>query len=416
MRFLVTNRALGPQVLFLGAALALSGCDKPLDLDFRGAIGGGLNTADAARAATAKRPAPDDRGVISYPNYQVAVARRGDTLSSVAARVGLDAKALASYNGVAPADPLREGEIVALPRRVAEPSPATGSPTTGPIQPPDVDITTLAGTAIDRAGSQRVETTSLAPATQASKPAAAAKEPKIARGLEPQRHKVQRGETAYTVARLYNVSVRSLAEWNGLGPDFAIREGQFLLIPVAEATAPKTAAKKSEPETVAPGTGSPTPVPPSATKPLPAEKTAPLATQKAEDSKPAANLGKTQTKASTGSGRLAYPVTGKIIRDYSKGKNEGIDIAASSGTAIGAADAGTVAYITKTTEDVQIIVVKHASDLTTVYANVDNIAVKKGDTVKRGQKIAQIPGGKSAYVHFEVRKGFDSTDPMGYLQ
>ena len=43
---------------------------------------------------------------------------------------------------------------------------------------------------------------------------------------------MQRGETAYTIARLYNVSAKSLAEWNGLGPDLAVREGQYLLIPV----------------------------------------------------------------------------------------------------------------------------------------------------------------------------------------
>jgi hypothetical protein len=39
---------------------------------------------------------PDAQGVISYPGYQVAVARRGDTVGSVAARVGLSAQELAS--------------------------------------------------------------------------------------------------------------------------------------------------------------------------------------------------------------------------------------------------------------------------------------------------------------------------------
>ena len=391
----------------LGSALALGACDKPLDLDMRGAFGGGLNTADVARQATADRPRPDNRGIISYPSYQVAVAQRGDTLAAVAARVGTDANALARYNGIQTTDVLRPGEIVALPRRVAEPSPATGSPTTGPIQPPGakVDIAALATGAIDRAGSQRVETTQL-PASQP------APEPKVARGIEPKRHKVQRGETAYTVARLYGVSVRALAEWNGLGSDFAIREGQYLLIPVPETPAPRVETAKA---VVIPGQGSPTPTPPSSTKPLPAEKTKPVADAAAEAKKAAPDLGKTQTAASSG-GQLGYPVKGKIIREYSKGKNDGIDIAASAGTPIQAAEAGSIAAITADQDQVPIIVVKHANNLLTVYANVANIKVKKGDKVSRGQTLAEIRSGQSSYVHFEVRKGFESVDPLPYLK
>jgi murein DD-endopeptidase MepM/ murein hydrolase activator NlpD len=391
--------------MVLGGVLFLAGCDGPLDLDMRGAFGG-LDTAKAANQATTKRPRPDNRGVISYPNYQVAVARRGDTLADVATRIGLDANTLAKYNGIQPSDTLRDGEIVALPRRVAEPSPATGSPTSGPIQPPGVDITTLAGGAIDRAGQQSVQTTTLPAATPQS-------EPKVARGIEPKRHKVQRGETAFTISRLYDVSVRSLAEWNGLGSDFAIREGQFLLIPVPEAPAPKQKAPITNTE--APGTGTPTPTPPSSTKPLPKETTKPVAKVKEEAKSQAPDLGKTQTKASTG-GKLGFPVQGKIIRAYSKGKNDGIDLAAAPGTPIVAAEAGTVAAITADADQVPIIVVKHANNLLTVYANVDGIAVKKGAKVKRGQQLAKIRSGKSAYVHFEVRKGFDSVDPLPFLK
>lgn len=50
------------------------------------------------------------------------------------------------------------------------------------------------------------------------------------------------------------------------------------------------------------------------------------------------------------------------------------------------------------------------------YANVDNIAINKGDKVKRGQTIATLRSGDDAYVHFEVRDGFDSVDPLPYLQ
>lgn len=387
----------------LGAALALSGCEGGLDLDLRGNFGSAMSTAEAAKTATAERPRPDDRGIISYPNYQVAVAKRGDTLATVAARIGADANALATFNGVQTGDSLREGEIIALPNRVAEPSPLTGASGTGPIRPA-VDITTLAGGAIDRAGAQQVETTALPSTT-------AAADPKAQTGLEPTRHKVQRGETAFTIARLYDVSVRSLSEWNGLDEKFTIREGQYLLIPVAEQRPPQS-------EKIAkPGFGnpSPTPTPPSAVKPLPDEKTVPVAQSAAQAAKVAPDLGKTQSKATT-SARLAYPVSGKIIREYTKGKSDGIDLSAAAGSPIKAADAGTVAAITSDADQVPIIVIKHSDGLLTVYANAGNIAVKKGDSVSRGQKIASLRADPANYVHFEVRKGFESVDPLPYLQ
>lgn len=381
------------------ASLALlAGCTDPLDFDLRGNLGG-FSTADAAQTATADRPEPDARGVISYPNYQVAVARQGDTVSDVAARVGLGASEVARFNGMTPDINLRAGEIIALPRRVAEPSAATGA----------VDIASVAGAAIDAApDTTPVETTALEPAA----PEAPTRTPTA----EPVRHKVQRGETAYTIARLYQVPVRALAEWNGLGSDFAIREGQFLLIPVSADGTPTERADPGPTETAAavaaPGAGSPTPTPPSATGPLPDEEVAPRA-QPDEETAASADVGE-PTRSTDAA--MAFPVTGRIIRTYSKGRNDGIDIAADPGTPVTAAADGTVAAITESADQVPIIVVRHPDNLLTVYANVTGIAVAKDDRVRRGQKLAELRDGDNAYVHFEVRDGFDSVDPMPYLE
>ena len=380
------------RAILAGTALtSLVACNDGFDGDFRGAGGRAFDTTAAALNA-APRPKADDRGVISYPNYQVAVAQRGDTVTSVAARLGLPADELARYNAL-PADvPLRKGELLALPRRVAEPSPATGALSTGPIMPgsEQIDVTTLAGSAIQRAGN-------------VSNPAT----PGMT-GTEPLRHKVARGETAYSIARLYSISVRSLAEWNGLGPDLAVREGQVLIIPVTAASA------KPAQITTAPGVGSPTPQPPSAAKPLPAEKTLPTAVA-AKETPASPDLGKLKT-ANAKEPRMLYPVNGNIIRDYVKKKNEGIDIAATPGASVKAADAGTVAAITASTDQIPILVLRHPNNLLTVYANVDGIKVKKGDTVKRGQSVATVRQGNPSFVHFEVRQGFDSVDPTPYLQ
>ncbi|WP_299842274.1 peptidoglycan DD-metalloendopeptidase family protein [uncultured Roseovarius sp.] len=376
-----------PALALAGSALMLlSACDEPLDFDLRG--GKALNTSAAARTATANRPEPDSRGIISYPGYQVAVARRGDTVASVAARVGVDPNQLATFNGVQSGDILRQGEIIALPGRVAEPSG-------GPIQPPNSEITSIAGNALENAQTSEVQTTALAPPSQT--------------GVEPIRHKVERGETAFTIARLYNVSIRSLADWNGLNSDFAVREGQFLLIPVAQqdgSPVPLAAA-------TAPGEGTPTPTPPSATKPLPTEDTKPAA--RPEKSAAAPDLGESRTTASVKKSRMGFPVRGDIIREYQKGKNEGIDIAANPGSPVKAAASGVVAAITEDTNGIPIIVIKHPDNLLTVYSNVAGVAVKKGDQVARGQKLAEIRREGTAALHFEVRKGFDSVDPMPYL-
>ena len=372
----------------IGTALVvLTGCQTgKFDYDLRP---NGADTTAAVLKRTAPRPLADDRGVISYPNYQVVVARRGDTVADVATRVGLTPEELGRHNGIAPSVPLRQGEILALPRRVAEPSPATGSITTGPIQSPDqIDISTIAGDAINRAGGA---TTTVTPASGG---------PKVAVGEEPIRHKVERGETAYSIARLYNVSVRSLADWNGLGPDLAVREGQFLLIPVG--------ADDRQAAVTVPGEGSPTPTPPSAAKPLPRDE--PKTAAASAPSSP--NLADDKST----SARMSFPVSGKIIRGYAKKKNDGIDIAAKAGSSVVAADGGTVAAITRDTDQVPILVLRHDDNLLTVYANIDKIKVKKGDRVRRGQQVAEVRAGDPAFLHFEVRKGFESVDPMPYLQ
>ena len=394
------RKAAPTRLMISGLALVLAGaCNDGFDFDLRGGIGAGLDTSAAARAATADRPSPDKRGIISYPNYQVAVARRGDTLYDVAERINLPAEELARYNGLRPDDRLRAGEIVALPTRVAEPSPATGG--RGVVMPPSgVDITAMADSALTDAEKRRVATEPLQPAPRNA--------PKGETGLEPLRHKVRRGETAFTIARLYDVTPRALAEWNGLDSNFTIRENQILLIPPAAVGAPDRStaqAAAAAPAVTAPGRSTPTPTPPSAREPLP-DPDKVVAAPEAPD------LGQSQTARAS---RMGYPVDGNIIRPYERGKNNGIDIAAPAGTPVQAARDGKVAAITTDADNVRIVVLRHDSNLMTVYYNVDDVSVSKGANVKRGQSIAVIPE-KDSFVHFEVRKGFDSVDPMPYLK
>lgn len=60
--------------------------------------------------------------------------------------------------------------------------------------------------------------------------------------------------------------------------------------------------------------------------------------------------------------------------------------------------------------------IRHEPELLTVYANVTDVVVEKGARVNRGDAIAKLRSGNDAFVHFEVRRGFDSVDPMPYLR
>ncbi|MFP5479125.1 MAG: peptidoglycan DD-metalloendopeptidase family protein [Alphaproteobacteria bacterium] len=377
-------------LLVLGAsALALSACmdSSKLDWDLRSGNGA---TSEAARQATAAAPMADANGILSYPDYQLAKARRGETVAAMAGRLGLNATQLAQTNALRPTDPLREGELLLLPSRVsAVPQPTMVAGGTGPV-----DITSIATTALDNAGP-----TPVAASPVASKPAAG----------QPLTHRVARGETAFTIARTYNVSAKALADWNQLGPEMAVREGQTLIIPIATAPAPNP-----EPVPTPPGAGSPTPEPPSASKPLPDEKPE-VAAAKPKATPPSPDLGGQATAASAA--KMVMPVSGKIIRGYDRKSNQGIDIAAAPGTPVKAADAGTVTVISSDTTGKGIVILRHPGNLLTVYVGVGGISVKKGDQIARGQSIGTVAAGDPAFLHFEVRNtSKESFDPMTYLQ
>ncbi|MCK0094838.1 LysM peptidoglycan-binding domain-containing M23 family metallopeptidase [Yoonia sp. F2084L] len=383
------------------ALVALTACEG-FDFDMRD-VGNGFDTTSAVQSLPG-RPRPDDRGVISYPNYQVVVARRDDTIRGIAIRLGLDANELAAYNGIEPDVILRRDEIIALPTRVTEPSPATGALITGPIQP--FDVSAVATTALDRADASGTGGVTATPIAPAAPQAAAPVQPAVS-GDEPIRHQVKRGETTFSISRLYNVPVPNIAEWNGLDAAFTIREGQYLLIPQGGAAAPAPAA------VTAPGSGSATPVPPSAALPLPAETPAAPLPAAAVPASP--DLGTTTTQPVSSNARFLMPIQGSIIRAYAPGQNEGIDIGAAAGSDVQAAGSGTVAAVTTDTSGGAIVVLKHSDGLLTVYTQMDALTVDKNDSVSRGQVIGKVRAADPSFLHFEVRRGLQSLDPTDYL-
>ena len=112
-------------------------------------------------------------------------------------------------------------------------------------------------------------------------------------------------------------------------------------------------------------------------------------------------------------GNRVHPVLGNV-RFHS-----GIDIGASSGSAIVASESGTVILVGSDPSGYgNYVVINHGGGYTTLYAHLSSIGVGKGQTVSRGQTIGTVGmTGLSTgpHLHFEIRVNGSTTDPLGYF-
>ena len=185
-----------------------------------------------------------------------------------------------------------------------------------------------------------------------------------------------------------------LARLNGLKPPYTIRIGQRLLLPGAGAPS-GTAGKAAGPA--------------ARRQPLAAKKTkVPSAVPR-----PPPNSGK----------GFLWPVKGRVVSTYgTKAKglyNDGINIAAPRGTPVKAAENGVVAYAGNELRGFgNLLLVKHSGGWISAYAHNQDLLVKRGQRVKKGQIVAKV--GSSGTVsepqlHFELRRGKRAVDPRKHL-
>ena len=84
-----------------------------------------------------------------------------------------------------------------------------------------------------------------------------------------------------------------------------------------------------------------------------------------------------------------------------------------------AAESGVVAYAGSELKGYgNLVLIRHPNGYVSAYAHNGEVAVKRGETVKRGQTIAksgQSGNVASPQLHFELRKGSTPVDPTGYL-
>ena len=233
------------------------------------------------------------------------------------------------------------------------------------------------------------------------------RKPVVSRGemrVELQEIKIAPGDTLYSLSRKYSVPVNDLAVMNNIKPPFTLSVGQVLRVPDLQGTqvVQQTSVQQTDNENVVVAK----------TKSQPVKKIS---------SDPSKKLPKITARSST---KFSWPLRGKILSDYGAKSNglfnDGVNIAASKGTAIKAAENGVVAYAGNEVKGMgNLIIIQHDAGWMTVYAHMDSMNVKRGTKVSVGQTIGKV--GETGKVdrpqlHFEIRKGTKAYNPSSYLK
>lgn len=255
----------------------------------------------------------------------------------------------------------------------------------------------------------------------------------------PRVHVVQKGDTLYAIAFNYGLDPRELAEQNNIQDPNLIRIGQQINLfsannnaaPVvvesrplpsavsaphplikdqpkvvkyaySEAAVDKAEAVQAEPENVV--------------------RAVPAKVETKAEAKPITRTEpKTESSPDSGDDALEWsmPAQGKLIGGFSEAENrKGIDIAGKLGQPIFASAPGKVVYSGSGLRGYgKLLIIKHNKTYLSAYAHNDQLLVKEGENVTRGQKIAEMGSSDSDQVklHFEVRRLGKPVDPSGYL-
>jgi murein DD-endopeptidase MepM/ murein hydrolase activator NlpD len=253
---------------------------------------------------------------------------------------------------------------------------------------------------------------------------------------------VKPGDSLYSIARAHKVQVTELQQVNGITDPRKVRPGVSVKVPsglggavaAAEAaSAPVAAAASQPPAAVAEAprnihsTTQPTAILNGGKQQVAALN------DKANDAQPATTAAirapaakpEKAAPAVTGdSSKLRWPVAGKVIAGFGGRPdgthNDGINLSVPLGTEVHAAEGGVVAYAGSELKGYgNLVLVRHDNGWVTAYAHNDELLVKRGDKVTRGQVIGKA--GKTGtveqpQVHFELRQGSKPVDPTPFME
>ena len=212
---------------------------------------------------------------------------------------------------------------------------------------------------------------------------------------------VAAGDSLYAIAQRYGLPLAALIEANDLAPPYTLRIGQRLRLQTASLYQSGLTGPDAAP---LPPPAKPAILTPSAL--LPATVAQPIAPPPPRSKK-----------------SFLWPVKGEIVTGFgplSGGRrNDGINIAAPRGAEVRAAENGVVAYIGNELRGYgNLILIRHADGWVSAYAHNEVVLVGRGDMVERGHIIGRVGTSgsvSSPQVHFELRRGVNSVDPVKYL-
>ena len=215
---------------------------------------------------------------------------------------------------------------------------------------------------------------------------------------------VRRGDSLYAISRRHGVDMRALAQANAIAPPYTIFPGQQLAVPDFY-TSVASVAKPPEPELRSPAT---------------TRRSAPSRANPVVSAPPP--IAPPSPPARAGS-RFVWPVDGRVISRFgTTGKglhNDGINISVKRGASVKAVENGVVAYSGNELQGFgNLLLIKHADGWMSAYAHNDQLLVKRGEQVNRGQVISRAGASgsvKDPQLHFELRRGTKAVDPLEYL-
>ncbi len=371
----------------------------------------------AALSAPPRQPVSGSSAGWSAQGGTPVVLAQGETLDTISSRYGVPRAAIMSANGLNSAN-VAPGTRITIPVYSAAAASAPAAPAAAapaPVrQAAQAPVETQRFVAGPSAAPRAMPPAAVDPKAQAR----AAAEAKATAAAEA------KAKAAADAQAMKESRARFAAEAKAKAD---ARKTAALPTPAAKPAAAPVAAVKPAPEAKPVKTAAPAaqPAKPVVVANAPAIEPKPTAIPKvdpAPEPKTTASIPKQEEEAASSADKadFRWPARGRVISGYSgKGGNEGINIAVPEGTPIKAAEGGTVAYAGSELKGYgNLVLIRHPNGYVSAYAHNGELKVKRGDTVKRGQVVAnsgQSGNVSSPQLHFELRKGSAPVDPTPYL-
>lgn len=227
---------------------------------------------------------------------------------------------------------------------------------------------------------------------------------------KPGYYTIKPGDTLIRIGLETGQSHKDLARWNSLDNPNRIEVGQVIRVVPPVEPAPAVVVGKPAPAPVVAASSLPTSTAASAAKPA----SAPMAAAPAK----AASAPVPVASVNDDDLGFIWPASGTVVGSFDDAKNKGIDIGGKEGDPVAAAADGKVVYVGSSLRGYgNLIILKHNNTYLTAYAHNKALLVKEDQSVKKGQKIAEMGSSDADRVklHFEVRKQGKPVDPTKYL-